>query len=69
MNALRRYVSLSIIPIVSIILALLIGAVIIILSSLVTEGSLNFLLPLQAYEALIQGATGLSFIDVKDGRA
>jgi len=67
MNALRRYVSLSIIPIVSIILALLIGAVIIILSSLVTEGSLNFLLPLQAYEALIQGATGLSFIDVKDG--
>jgi simple sugar transport system permease protein len=67
MNALRRYVSLSIIPIVSIILALLIGAVIIILSSLVTEGSLNFLLPLQAYEALIQGATGLSIIDVKDG--
>jgi len=70
MRTLRHFVSLSIIPLVSILLALLVGAVIIILSSLVTEGSLNFLLPIQAYEALFQGATGISFLDVsKDGVA
>jgi general nucleoside transport system permease protein len=64
---LRHFVSLSIIPVVSILLALLIGAIIIMLSSLVTEGSLSLLLPLQAYEALLQGATGISLIDVEDG--
>ena len=44
-----------------------IGAIIIVLSSLDTEGSLNFLLPVVAYESLIEGATGLSFLNVTDG--
>ena len=67
MNTLRRFVSLAIIPIVSILLALLIGAVIIILSSLEIDGSLNFLLPIVAYESLLEGATGFSFLNVDDG--
>jgi simple sugar transport system permease protein len=67
MSRLNRFVALSVIPIVAISLALLIGAVIIMLSSLDTEGSLNLLLPLVAYESLLQGATGLSFLDVDGG--
>ena len=66
MSALRRIYSLSIIPIVSILLALLVGSIIIIASSLVTHGSLQFILPLTAYESLLEGATGLSFLDVDD---
>jgi ABC-type uncharacterized transport system permease subunit len=65
MNFLRRAYSLAIIPIISIFLALLIGSIIIVLSSLVTEDRINWLLPLEAYESLLQGSTGLSFIDVK----
>jgi len=67
MSRLNRFVALAVIPIVAISLALLIGAIIIVLSSLDTEGSLNFLLPLVAYESLLQGATGLSFLDVDGG--
>src|SRR5262245_66495152 len=67
MTTLRGFVSLSIVPLVSILLALLIGAVIIILSSIELEGSLNFLLPIVAYESLLEGATGLSFLNVDDG--
>ncbi len=61
---LARAWSLAVVPVVSIILALLLGSVLIILSSLATEGSLNLMLPVVAYESLLQGATGLSFIDV-----
>jgi simple sugar transport system permease protein len=67
MNLLSRFVALSIIPLVSILLALLIGAVIIVLSSLDTEGSLNLMLPIVAYESLLEGATGFSFLNVEDG--
>jgi simple sugar transport system permease protein len=55
---------LAAIPIVSILLALLLGSVLIIASSLATEKQLNLMLPLVAYESLLQGATGLSFLDV-----
>ncbi len=64
MGAARRLWALLAIPLVSVLLALLLGSVLIILSSLATEGSLNFFLPVIAYEALLQGATGLSFLDV-----
>jgi ABC-type uncharacterized transport system permease subunit len=64
---LRRFAALSVIPLVSILLALLIGAVIIILSSLSTAGELQPLLPFVAYESLLEGATGLSFLDYDDG--
>ena len=64
---LGRIWALSAIPIVSIVLALLLGSLLIIVSSLATEKSLNLLLPLIAYESLFQGATGLSFIDVAGG--
>ena len=61
---LRHAWAVAVIPIVSIVLALLLGSVLIILSSLATEKSINFMLPFVAYESLLQGATGLSFIDV-----
>jgi general nucleoside transport system permease protein len=64
-----RIWALTAVPVVSILLALLLGSVLIIFSSLVTEGSINLLLPLVAYESLLQGATGLSFIDVSDDGA
>jgi ABC-type uncharacterized transport system permease subunit len=64
MAALRRFWALAAVPIVSILLALLVGSVLIILSSLATEKQLNLMLPLVAYESLLQGATGLSFLDV-----
>ena len=64
---LRRTWALAAVPLISIILALLLGSLLIIASSLATEKSLNLLLPLVAYESLLQGATGLSFIDVTGG--
>jgi ABC-type uncharacterized transport system permease subunit len=67
MNVLSRFVALSLVPVISILLALFIGAIIIVVSSLDTEGSLNFLLPVIAYESLLEGATGLSFLNVDDG--
>ncbi len=67
MNIIRQAWSLSVIPIVSILLALLVGSIIIIASSPASQGSFDLLLPLTAYEALLEGATGLSFLDVDDG--
>jgi ABC-type uncharacterized transport system permease subunit len=67
MATVRRLWELLAIPLVSVLLALLLGSVLIILSSLATEGSLNFFLPVIAYEALLQGATGLSFLTVTGG--
>lgn len=61
---LRRIPSLAAVPVLSIVLALFVGSLLIIASSLVTEKGLNLALPLVAYESLLQGATGLSFIDV-----
>ena len=63
MTLLRRFYALSIIPIVAILLALLCGAILIILTSPASHGSLDFLLPIKAYEALLEGATGISFLD------
>jgi general nucleoside transport system permease protein len=64
MATLRRFWALAAVPIVSILLALLVGSILIILSSLATEKQINLMLPLVAYESLLQGATGLSFLDV-----
>ena len=64
MTLLRRFYALSIVPIISIVLALLLGAVLIIISSVI-QGKLNLMLPIVAYESLLQGATGFSFLDVK----
>jgi len=64
MTLLRRFYALSIIPIISIVLALLLGSVLIIISSVI-QGKLNLMLPIVAYESLLQGATGFSFLDVK----
>jgi ABC-type uncharacterized transport system permease subunit len=66
-NIIRQAWSLSVIPIVSILLALLVGSVIIIASSPASQGALDLLLPLTAYESLLEGATGFSFLDVDDG--
>jgi ABC-type uncharacterized transport system permease subunit len=67
MATVRRIWALAAVPVVSIFLALLLGSILIILSSLATEKAINLLLPLIAYESLLQGATGLSFIDVDSG--
>jgi simple sugar transport system permease protein len=64
---LRRAWSLAVIPLVSILLALFVGSLLIIASSLATGESLDLLLPLVAYESLFEGATGLSLIDVSGG--
>ncbi|HEV7810946.1 MAG TPA: ABC transporter permease [Candidatus Limnocylindrales bacterium] len=56
--------ALAAVPVISIVLALLVGSLLILLSSLATEKSLNLMLPFVAYESLLQGATGLSFLDV-----
>jgi simple sugar transport system permease protein len=64
MTFLRRAYALSIIPIISIGLALLLGSILIIVSSVI-QGKLNLMLPIVAYESLLQGATGFSFLDVK----
>ena len=68
MTELRRFWSLAVIPVISILLALLVGSLLIIASSLATGQSLDVLLPLVAYESLFEGATGLSFIDVGAAR-
>jgi simple sugar transport system permease protein len=60
----RRAYAISIVPIIAIVLALLLGSVLIIISSVI-QGKLNLALPLVAYESLFQGATGISFLDVK----
>ncbi len=64
MRTARRLWALAIIPLASIVLALLLGSVLIILSSLATGESLDFLLPVVAYESLLEGATGLNLIDL-----
>jgi general nucleoside transport system permease protein len=64
MKAARRIWALAIIPLASIVLALLFGSALIIASSLATGESLDFLLPLVAYESLLEGATGLNLIDL-----
>jgi simple sugar transport system permease protein len=64
MKLLRRFYALSIIPIVSILLALLCGAILIILTSPASQGSFDLLLPIKAYDALLEGATGISFLDI-----
>jgi ABC-type uncharacterized transport system permease subunit len=64
MTPLRRVWSLAVIPVVSIVLALLLGSLLIIASSLATGESLNLLLPVVAYESLLEGATGLNLINL-----
>jgi simple sugar transport system permease protein len=55
----RRIWSLIALPLISILLALLVGAVVILVSQLVLPGvSFNPLLPITAYSALIQGGIG-----------
>jgi ABC-type uncharacterized transport system permease subunit len=67
MTLLRRFYALSIIPIVAILLALLCGAILIILTSPASQGSFDILLPINAYDALLEGATGISFLDTDGG--
>jgi general nucleoside transport system permease protein len=56
--AVRRIWSVLAVPLISILLALLVGAVIIIASELAVGQQLDLLLPLEAYAGLIQGAIG-----------
>jgi simple sugar transport system permease protein len=56
-----------VVPLASIVLALLVGSVIILASSIVTTGSIDWSLPIVAYESLFEGATGISFLDVDNG--
>jgi general nucleoside transport system permease protein len=58
MPSLAQIRSLVLVPFLAIVLALAVGAVVMILSSPLVDGSFNFLLPVQAYAALFQGAFG-----------
>ena len=64
MKTLRHFWSLAVIPLASVFLALLFGSILIIISGLATVGHIDLLLPIVAYEALLEGATGLSFLNV-----
>ena len=66
---LRRIWWLSVVPLASIVLALLVGAIIIVISSVVTTGALDLALPIVAYESMFEGATGVSFLNTDDGLA
>ena len=69
MKRARKIYALTIIPVISFLLALLVGAILIILSSPASQGQFDLLLPLKAYEALLEGATGISFLDVDGSTA
>ena len=69
MKLARKAYALSIVQIISILLALLAGAILIILSSPASQGQIDLLLPIKAYEALLEGATGINFLDVDDNAA
>lgn len=64
---LRKVWALSVVPLGSILLALIVGSILILISSVVTTGSLDLTLPLVAYESLFEGATGISFLDTDGG--
>jgi simple sugar transport system permease protein len=64
---LRKVWALSVVPLGSILLALLVGSIIILISSVVTTDSLDLTLPLLAYESLFEGATGISFLNTDGG--
>ena len=57
-KGLRRLWSILAVPLISILLALVVGAVIIVASELAVGQQLDLLLPLEAYAGLIQGAIG-----------
>jgi simple sugar transport system permease protein len=58
MPSLAKIRSLVLVPALAILLALVAGAVFMILSSPLVDGSFNFLLPVEAYVALFRGAFG-----------
>ena len=53
-----RFRQVALVPALSVVLALLVGAVIMILTSPMVVGSFSLLLPLEAYAAMIGGAFG-----------
>lgn len=65
----RKVWALSVVPLASILLALVVGSIIIMTSSVVTTGSLDLSLPVVAYESLFEGATGFSFLNADNGLA
>lgn len=55
----RRLWSLVAVPLASVFLALLVGAVVMIASSVAISGSIDFTLPFRAYAALLEGGLGI----------
>jgi ABC-type uncharacterized transport system permease subunit len=62
------WVAAAIVPVVSILLALLVGGIVIAVSSIATKSGFNLTLPIAAYESLFEGATGIDFLTVKNGQ-
>jgi simple sugar transport system permease protein len=58
MTSVNRIVRLALVPVLSIVLALLAGSILILFSSLTTAGTVDFALPFVAYKALVLGAFG-----------
>jgi simple sugar transport system permease protein len=59
MATLRRFWMLAAIPLASVLLALVVGAVLILASSIAIDGSIDFALPFVAYGALLEGGLGI----------
>ena len=53
-----RRISILVVPIAAVVLALVLGAVVIVVSNVIAEGTLDLLLPVRAYLALLEGAFG-----------
>lgn len=62
------WMAVAIVPTLSIVLALLVGAIVIAVSGLATATGLSLTLPIAAYESLFEGATGINFLVVKSGQ-
>jgi simple sugar transport system permease protein len=64
----RPWYSVAVVPVVSILLALVVGGLVIAVSGLATKTGLSLTLPIAAYESLFEGATGINILTVKAGQ-
>jgi simple sugar transport system permease protein len=62
------FLSVAIVPIVSILLALVVAGFVIAVSGLATDTGFSLTLPIAAYESMFEGATGINLLVVKNGQ-
>jgi general nucleoside transport system permease protein len=64
----RRWVNVAFVPVVSILLALVVAGIVIAVSGIATDTGFSLTLPIAAYESMLQGATGIDLLIVKNGQ-